>query len=67
MSWEFIIPKIVFGEDAIEELDRFQGERAFIITDNVISKLGLVDKVSQILAENQWSVAVWDSAEPDPR
>jgi alcohol dehydrogenase class IV len=67
MSWEFIIPKIVFGEDAIEELERLQGKNAFIITDKVINKLGLVDKVTQILAERQWNVAVWDCAEPDPR
>ncbi|MFX1272850.1 MAG: iron-containing alcohol dehydrogenase, partial [Promethearchaeota archaeon] len=67
MSWEFIIPKIVFGEDAIEELERLPGKNAFIVTDKVINELGLVDKVTKILAENQWNVAVWDCAEPDPR
>jgi alcohol dehydrogenase class IV len=67
MSWEFIIPKIVFGEDAIEELERLPGKNAFIITDKVINELGLVDRVTRILAEHRWNVAVWDCAEPDPR
>ncbi|NHJ13068.1 MAG: iron-containing alcohol dehydrogenase [Candidatus Thorarchaeota archaeon] len=67
MSWEFDIPKIVFGEDAIEELERLRGNSAFIVTDSVINQLGLVEKVVQILSNNQWNVAVWDCAEQDPR
>ncbi|MFX1367997.1 MAG: iron-containing alcohol dehydrogenase [Promethearchaeota archaeon] len=67
MSWEFDIPKVVFGEDSIEELEQLKGESAFIITDEVVNKLGLVEKVVQILSNNRWNVAVWDCAEPDPR
>ncbi|UCH03943.1 MAG: iron-containing alcohol dehydrogenase [Candidatus Thorarchaeota archaeon] len=67
MSWQFDIPRVIFGEDSIEELELLAGESAFIITDTVINKLGIVDRVTQILADNQWSVAVWDCAEPDPR
>ncbi len=67
MSWEFNMPKVVFGEDSIEELERVKGKSAFIITDEVINKLGLVDKAVQILTDNQWSIAVWDCAEQDPR
>ncbi|NHI82847.1 MAG: iron-containing alcohol dehydrogenase [Candidatus Thorarchaeota archaeon] len=67
MSWEYDIPKIVFGEDAIEELNRLKGNSAFLVTDGVINKLGLVEKVVQILSDNQWNIAVWDCAEQDPR
>jgi len=67
MSWQFDIPRVIFGQDSIEELELLAGESAFIITDPVINKLGIVDRVTQILADHQWSVAVWDCAEPDPR
>ncbi|MCF2136633.1 MAG: iron-containing alcohol dehydrogenase [Candidatus Thorarchaeota archaeon] len=67
MVWWFDIPKVAFGEDALEELAMESGKRAVIITDKVISGLGLIDSVKDILERGERTVTVWDGAEPDPR
>ncbi|TXT54392.1 MAG: hypothetical protein BAJATHORv1_70092 [Candidatus Thorarchaeota archaeon] len=65
--WWFIAPKTIFGEDAIEELGEFPAGNAFVVTDPVVYKLGLTEKLTQILTARGWSVALWDCAEPDPK
>ncbi len=67
LVWWFSVPKIVFGDDALSELEIIQGERAIIITDKVVNGLGLADTVSNKLCERQWSTAIWDGAIPDPK
>ncbi|MHA1924894.1 MAG: iron-containing alcohol dehydrogenase [Candidatus Thorarchaeota archaeon] len=68
MSWEFTVPpKIAFGEESIEVLETIQGQSAFIITDEVINKLGYPDTIAKILTENRFNIAIWDCAEPDPK
>ena len=46
MVWWFSIPKIVFGDDALIELEQIEGKKAIIITDKTINELGLAEKVS---------------------
>ncbi len=67
MVWWFNVPKIVFGEDALSELEKIQGSRALIITDEMIQRLGLPTRVEEILKKRDWQVAIWNGAEPDPR
>jgi len=67
MVWWFAIPKIVFGEDALLELETLKGTKALIITDRVINEIGLAEKVSNLLCDNQWETAIWDGAVPDPK
>jgi alcohol dehydrogenase class IV len=67
LVWWFSVPKIVFGDDALSELELIQGNNAIIITDRVVNGLGLAEKVSNILCERQWSTAIWDGAVPDPK
>ncbi len=67
MVWWFAVPKVVFGEDALSELEQLAGTHAFIVTDKIVSKFGYPEKIDKILSARQWSVAVWDNAEPDPR
>jgi alcohol dehydrogenase class IV len=67
MVWWFAIPKIVFGDDALLELETLKGKKALIITDKVINELGLAEKVSNLLCDNQWETAIWDGAVPDPK
>ena len=66
MVWWFSIPRIVFGDDALTELEQIEGKKAIIITDRVINGLGLAEKVSNLLCERQWETAIWDGVEPDP-
>jgi alcohol dehydrogenase class IV len=67
LVWWFSVPKIVFGDDALSELELIRGQKAIIITDKVVNGLGLADKVSNLLCEKQWSTAIWDGAIPDPK
>ncbi|MHA2423957.1 MAG: iron-containing alcohol dehydrogenase [Candidatus Thorarchaeota archaeon] len=67
MVWWFDIPRVAFGEDALDELELVKGENAVIITDGVISDLGYSEKVKKILEGNGWNVSIWKDAEPDPR
>jgi alcohol dehydrogenase class IV len=66
MVWWFSIPKVAFGEDALEELELLEGEKVFIITDEVVNGLGFPQKISRMFTEKMWSVALWDKARPDP-
>ncbi|MFW9961535.1 MAG: iron-containing alcohol dehydrogenase [Candidatus Thorarchaeota archaeon] len=67
LVWWFSVPKIVFGDDALSELELLQGEKAIIITDKIVNSLGLAEKVSNKLCEGQWSTAIWDGAISDPK
>jgi alcohol dehydrogenase class IV len=64
--WNFISPRIVFGEGALDVLDELQGQRALIITDKTMSQIGLVDKVKGHLKKAGIEVHVFDEVEPDP-
>lgn len=64
--WNFISPRIVFGEGALDVLDELQGQRALIVTDTTMVQLGLVDKVKAHLKKAGIAVHVFDKVEPDP-
>ena len=64
--WFFRAPHIVYGEDALSYLASIQGERAFIVTDANLVKLGVVDRVAQPLTEAGMAVEVFSEVEPDP-
>jgi len=64
--WYFGSPTIVFGEDALNELASLKGQRAFIVTDANIARLGLVDKVTQQLSIAGIQSGVFAEVEPDP-
>jgi len=67
MVWWFYVPNIVFGEDALTELETITGNKAFIVTDKVLNSIGLPEKVCTILTERQWEVAIWDGVVSDPK
>ncbi len=67
MPWWFTVPKIVFGDDALNELTELKGKKAFIVTDPNINKMGLPEEICDLLVGGQWEAAIWDGAEPDPR
>jgi alcohol dehydrogenase class IV len=64
--WNFISPRIVFGEGALDVLDELQGQRALIITDKTMVQIGLVDKVKRHFRKAGIEVHVFDEVEPDP-
>ena len=64
--WKFICPKLVFGEDALEQLKKVEGKKAFIVTGKTVHKMGFVEKVASYLKEAGLEVSIFDEVEPDP-
>ena len=64
--WNFVSPRIVFGEGALDALDELLGKRALVVTDTNMVRIGLVDKVKAHLKKAGIEVNVFDQVEPDP-
>jgi alcohol dehydrogenase class IV len=64
--WYFVVPQVVFGQDALSHLAELKGKSAFIVTDKNIVKLGLVDKVKEQLSQARIQASIFDEVEPDP-
>jgi alcohol dehydrogenase class IV len=64
--WYFVVPQVVFGQDALSHLAELTGKSAFIVTDKNIVKLGFVDKVKEQLSQARIQATVFDEVESDP-
>ncbi len=64
--WYFVVPEVVFGQDALSHLAELKGKSAFIVTDKNIVRLGFVDKVKEQLSQAGIQASVFDEVEPDP-
>ena len=62
--------KIVFSVNSIEkvaaEAKRLNGKKICLISDEVITKLGIVDKVRKQLEEKHYVTDVFDEVKPEP-
>ena len=64
--WTFVSPKIVFGEDALDEILTIAIRRALVVTDRTVHELGLVDRVTERLDRIGAEWEVFDAVRPDP-
>ena len=64
--WWFTSPKIVFGEDSLEQLSAIEGKRVLVVTDPVIRKLGMLEVVANELKKEPRAVEVFDQVEAEP-
>ena len=64
--WYFTSPKIVFGEDALSHLEQLKGQRAFIVTDANLARLGFAERVQARLAVAGIESTVFADVEPEP-
>ncbi|MGI5919531.1 MAG: iron-containing alcohol dehydrogenase [Christensenellales bacterium] len=64
----FTIPRdIFFGKGSMSELKKLKGyKRAFVVTGGVIPKIGLLDKLINILKEAGMETDAFVDVEPDP-
>ena len=63
----FVMPReIVHGWGALEALKYVEAEKAFIVTDSTVVKLGYLDRVKAILDEKGIKSQYFDQVEPDP-
>mgnify|MGYP000282912729 CR=1 FL=1 len=63
------LPKIVFGENAIErigeEAEKIGGKRILVVTDEILQKIGLIKKVQKPLQDKNFEVTIVKT-EPEP-
>jgi alcohol dehydrogenase class IV len=64
--WFFTSPKIVFGEDSLEQLSSIEGKRVLLITDPIVSKLGMLEVVRNELMKEPRAVEAFDQVEAEP-
>ena len=64
--WFFRSPKIVFGENALSQLDEIAGHRVFIVTDEVMVNKGYVRLVQDRLKANGMESSCFAHVEPEP-
>ncbi len=65
-QWLKIPPEIYFKSGSLGKLSDVEGERAAIITDEVMKDLGYVDKVIKQLEKAGIEYDVFEGVEPDP-
>ena len=69
MQWFKVPPKIYFENDSIQYLEKMENiERAFIVTDATMIKLGNVDKILYYLQKRDTPChyKIYSDVEPDP-
>jgi acetaldehyde dehydrogenase/alcohol dehydrogenase len=66
MRWFKVPPKIYFEKGSLEYLRNLQGERAMIVADPTMVKLGFVKNVERYLEQAGLRIEIFDEIEPDP-
>ena len=64
--WFFNSPEIVYGEDALGYLEELPGQKALIVTDPVLHKLGFTDRIQHHLQKAGITSTVFAQVEPEP-
>jgi acetaldehyde dehydrogenase/alcohol dehydrogenase len=64
--WYFWPSKIIFGEDALDFMENIAGKKCFIVTDDVLEKLGYVDILTEKLESLGREYEVYTGVHPDP-
>ena len=64
--WYFSSPFVVYGEEALAHLEQIEGERALIVTDPTLARLGISARIEAILAEVGMETLVFAEVEPEP-
>ncbi len=62
----FSAPEVVYGQDSLNRLRELKGEKAFIVTDKNIMRLGFIDQVKERLSQAEIKSTVFSEVEPEP-
>ena len=69
-EWFKVPPAVYFNRncmgEALDDLSRWRGRRALIVTDAAMVELGHARKVAESLESRGFSVRIWDEVKPDP-
>jgi acetaldehyde dehydrogenase/alcohol dehydrogenase len=66
MKWFKVPPKIYFEKGCLEYLRNIKGQRALIVTDPTMVRLGFVHKVEDYLQQAGMDTEIFSEVEPDP-
>ena len=64
--WYFFSPKVIFGEDALNYMEKIVGEKCFIIADKNIEELGFVKILTDKLDQYGKKYEIFLEVQPDP-
>ena len=64
--WYFDCPENVYCDEAHRHLETLKGERAFIVTDPVLHRLGYTERVAEKLRAAGMMVECFTEVEPEP-
>ena len=64
--WYFFSPNIIYGEDALDFIENIPGNKCFIVTDEGLVKLGLLDILTEKLTESGKEFKIFSEVESDP-
>lgn len=64
MPSSYISPRLVFGWDALDELNNIRGTRVALVSDPVMRELGILANIEQRLARNETRVVGCINREP---
>ncbi|HHU52084.1 MAG TPA: bifunctional acetaldehyde-CoA/alcohol dehydrogenase [Firmicutes bacterium] len=66
MKWFKVPQKVYFEYGSLQYLAKLKGEKAFIVTDPFMVKLGFVDKILYHLEKTDMDYRIFSEVEPDP-
>jgi len=64
--WYFSSPFVVFGDEALAHLEQLSGERALIVTDATLAKLGIAARIEEALHKAGMETCLFAEVEPEP-
>lgn len=64
--WYFSSPFVVFGDEALSHLEQLTGERALIVTDATLAKLGIAARIEAAFHKAGIETRVFAEVEPEP-
>ncbi|MFX1477542.1 MAG: iron-containing alcohol dehydrogenase [Promethearchaeota archaeon] len=64
--WHFYSPNIVYGEDALDFIEKVKGDKCFIVTDKVIEDLGFLKILTDKLDKFGKKFIIFSEVVPDP-
>jgi 1-propanol dehydrogenase len=59
-------PKLYYGTDSLDYVRKIDADKIFIVTDEMMVKIGIVEKITKMLSEEKKSYAIFSEVEPDP-
>ena len=64
--WHFYCQNIIYGEDALDFLEKIKGKKCFIVTDKVIEDLGFLKILTDKLEKFGKEYKVFTDVLPEP-